>query len=104
LKRAFVEALDLFHETLLFFLGIAVGGLAGCAGVTDRMGLGTRPATKVRPRLQQKLGVETGETGNTVAGHHRASAACSLRARRMPLDTTTAETARRASKPAGRRG
>jgi len=50
-------------------------GLAGCAGVTDRMGLGNKAPTKVRPRLQAETGVETGETANTVARHPTGAAA-----------------------------
>ena len=82
-----------------FILGIAVVGLAGCAGVTDRMGLGNKAGDESTPAVTAETGVETGETATlspaTTAPRPPAAARTA-----DALDTTTAEQRAEASKPA----
>lgn len=72
-------------------LGVAVVALAGCAGVTDRLGLGKRGADAAPPTAE----AEASSSSATAAARPPAGARTA-----DALDTTTAEQRAEASKPA----
>lgn len=74
-------------------LGVAVVALAGCAGVTDRLGLGKRGADAAPPTAEARA--EASLSSATAAARPPAGARTA-----DALDTTTAEQRAEASKPA----
>lgn len=76
-------------------LGVAVVALAGCAGVTDRLGLGKRGADAAPPTAKAEARAEASLSPATAAARPPAGARTA-----DALDTTTAEQRAEASKPA----
>lgn len=78
-------------------LGVAIVALAGCAGVTDRLGLGKRGADAAPPaaEVEAEARAEASLSSATAAARPPAGARTA-----DALDTTTAEQRAEASKPA----